>query len=187
METLVCRRDYLGWPQFSKSLLAQASSDDRIRRVAAYFVQHYSRIHGIEPELVESIVEAESQWRPAAISLKGATGLMQLMPQTARRFHVRNRFNIEQNTRGGVEYLAWLHKVFKGDLRLVTAAYVAGENRVVRRGLAYSCPEVFAYVQQINLQAISRQTSVQTEEKGRAIMNDPRKKICVARLTNCQH
>ena len=99
--------------------------------------------------MVESIVEVESNWRPAAISLKGATGLMQLMPQTAQRFHVQNRFNIEQNIRGGVEYLAWLHMVFKGDLRLVTAAYVAGERRVIRRGLAYSCPEVFAYVQQV--------------------------------------
>ena len=134
----------------SEGLLAQASTDDRIRRVAAYLVQHYSRIHGIEPELAESIVEVESNWRPAAISLKGATGLMQLMPQTAQRFHVQNRFNIEQNIRGGVEYLAWLHKLFKGDLRLVTAAYVAGESRVIRRGLAYSCPEVFAYVQQVS-------------------------------------
>jgi soluble lytic murein transglycosylase-like protein len=134
----------------SDGLLAQASTDDRIRRVAAYFVQHYSRIYGIEPELVESIVEVESNWRPGAISPKGAAGLMQLMPQTARRFRVKNRFNIEQNIRGGVEYLAWCHKVCKGDLRLVTAAYVAGESRVIRRGLAYSCPEVFAYVQQVS-------------------------------------
>ena len=134
----------------SEGLLAQASTEDRIRRVAAYFVQHYSRIYRIEPELVESIVEVESNWRPGAISPKGATGLMQLMPQTARRFRVQNRFNIEQNIRGGVEYLAWLDKLFKGDLRLVTAAYVAGESRVIRRGLAYSCPEVFAYVQQVS-------------------------------------
>ena len=134
----------------SEGLLAQASTDDRIRSMAVYFVQHYSRIYGIDPELVESIVEAESNWRPTAMSPKGATGLMQLMPQTARRFRVQNRFNIEQNIRGGVEYLAWLHKVFKGDLRLVTAAYIAGESRVIRRGLAYSCPEVFAYVQQVS-------------------------------------
>jgi soluble lytic murein transglycosylase-like protein len=148
----------------SECLLAQASTDDRIRRIAAYFVQHYSRIYGIEPELVESIVEVESDWRPASISPKGATGLMQLMPQTARRFHVQNRFNIEQNIRGGVEYLAWLHKVFKGDLRLVTAAYVAGENRVVRRGLAYSCPEVFAYVEQVARRYRDKLRSKQKEE-----------------------
>jgi len=134
----------------SEGLPAQASKGDRIRRMAAYFVQHYSRVYSIEPELVESIVEVESNWRPAAISPKGATGLMQLMPQTAQRFRVHNRFNIEENIRGGVEYLAWLHKVFNGDLRLVTAAYVAGERRVIQRGLAYSCPEVFAYVQQVS-------------------------------------
>ena len=74
---------------------------------------------------------------------------MQLMPSTARRFQVQNRYNIEQNIRGGVMYLTWLYKVFRGDLRLVTAAYVAGEKRIKERGLSYSNPEVFNYVDRI--------------------------------------
>ena len=74
---------------------------------------------------------------------------MQLMPATAQRFKVRNRCNIEQNIRGGVSYIAWLYKLFKGALRLVTAAYVAGEKRIIERGLAYSNPQVFSYVSQV--------------------------------------
>jgi soluble lytic murein transglycosylase-like protein len=74
---------------------------------------------------------------------------MQLMPVTAQRFEVRNRLNIEQNIRGGVSYLAWLYELFKGDLRLVTAAYLAGERRIIERGLAYSNPQVSNYVSHI--------------------------------------
>jgi soluble lytic murein transglycosylase-like protein len=62
---------------------------------------------------------------------------------------VRNRYNIAENIRGGVSYLAVLYKLFKGDLRLVTAAYLAGEERVRQRELAYSNPQVFSYVSQV--------------------------------------
>src|SRR5438876_121048 len=106
-------------------------------------------MYSVPLELVEAIIEAESGWCPEAMSSKGAVGLMQLMPATAQRFQVRNRYNIEQNIRGGVSYLAWLYKLFKGDLRLVTAAYVAGEKRIIERGLAYSNPQVFSYVSQV--------------------------------------
>ena len=60
---------------------------------------------------------------------------MQLMPATAVRLGVRNRFQIEENVRAGVEYLAWLMHLFRGDLRLVTAAYYAGECTILARGL----------------------------------------------------
>ena len=63
---------------------------------------------------------------------------MQLMPATAQRFGVSNPFNIEQNIRAGAEYLSYLSQLFNGDLRLVLAAYAAGEGRVQQRGLAYS-------------------------------------------------
>ena len=106
-------------------------------------------MYSVPLELVEAIIEAESGWRPEAMSSKGAVGLMQLMPATAQRFKVRNRCNIEQNIRGGVSYIAWLYKLFKGALRLVTAAYVAGEKRIIERGLAYSNPQVFSYVSQV--------------------------------------
>ena len=123
--------------------------EERVRTVSTYYAAHYARLYRVHLELVEAIIEAESGWRPEAVSSKGAIGLMQLMPATALRFQVRDRCNIEQNIRGGVSYMALLYRIFKGDLRLVTAAYVAGEKRVMQRGLAYSNPQVFSYVSQV--------------------------------------
>ena len=125
------------------------NQEERVRRVSTYYASHYARLNRVPAELVEAIIEAESGWRPQAVSVKGAAGLMQLMPATARRFRVRNRYNLEQNIRGGVEYLAVLSGLFEGDLRLVVAAYLAGEQRVLRRGLDYSSPQVFRYVSRV--------------------------------------
>ena len=74
---------------------------------------------------------------------------MQLMPTIAQRLRVRDRCNIDQNVSGGVRYLAWLIQKFRGDLRLASAAYYAGEDIVSRRGLAYRNPDVVAYVSRI--------------------------------------
>ena len=78
-------------------------------------------------ELVAAIIDEDSGWNPQAVSKKGAAGILRLMPATARRFGVRNRFVVEENIRGGVVYLAWLKQRFHGDLRLINAAYYVGE------------------------------------------------------------
>ncbi len=109
----------------------------------------YASIFRVPVELVDSVIEVESGWNPYAVSKKGAAGLMQLMPDTAFRFGVRDRFDIDQNVRGGVAYLAWLIRLFKGDLRLAVAAYNVGESQILLRGLAYSSREVFAYVSRV--------------------------------------
>ena len=74
---------------------------------------------------------------------------MQLMPATAIRFGVRDRFNIEENIRGGIAYMAWLIRLFDGDLRLAVAAYQVGESQILLRGLTYSSREVFQYVSHV--------------------------------------
>jgi soluble lytic murein transglycosylase-like protein len=71
---------------------------------------------------------------------------MQLMPATAKRLGVTDRCSIDQNISGGVRYLAWLMQQFHNDLRLVAAAYYAGEDVIGKRGLAYGNPDVVAYV-----------------------------------------
>lgn len=76
-------------------------------------------------------------------------GLMQLMPATAAHFGVTHPFDIHENIRGGIAYLAELIGLFHGDLRLVVAAYAAGEKSVVARGLDYSSRDVYEYVQRI--------------------------------------
>jgi soluble lytic murein transglycosylase-like protein len=98
---------------------------------------------------VAAIIDEESGWNPYAVSNKGAVGLMQLMPRTAARFGVRNRFRLDENIRGGVAYLAWLTNVFEGDLRLVTAAYYVGENPILERRLEYSSADVQGYVNRV--------------------------------------
>jgi len=128
------------WAQSPKSAEAQD------RRKAEYYAAVYSRHYRVPLPLVRSVIERESNWRVCAVSSKGATGLMQLMPATARRLGVRDRCNIEQNISGGVRYLAWLMRLFHNDLRLVAAAYYAGEDIVGRHGLAYRNPDVVAYV-----------------------------------------
>ena len=110
---------------------------------------YYAAAYHVPVELVDAIIEVESGWNPYAVSSKGAVGLMQLMPETAYRFGVRNRFVIPENIRGGVAYLAWLMQLFHGDLRLVVASYYAGEQRIMPRKLAYSSVETYEYVRRV--------------------------------------
>ena len=93
-------------------------------------INYYARQYGVDPTLVRAVMHAESAFNPNAVSSAGAGGLMQLMPQTAARFGVADRFNPQQNIAGGVAYLAFLLDLFHGDQRLAVAAYNAGEGAV---------------------------------------------------------
>jgi soluble lytic murein transglycosylase-like protein len=129
--------------------LAHATERAVPLRDAVYWVRYYARVYEVPVELVEAVIDVESGWDPLALSPKGAVGLMQLMPGTAVRFGVWNRFHVQDNIRGGVAYLAWLIRAFRGDLRMVTAAYFVGESSIRSRGLAYSSPEVYRYVSRV--------------------------------------
>jgi soluble lytic murein transglycosylase-like protein len=128
---------------------AWAAAPASVREFSARCAEHYARAYQVPVELVDAVIQVESNWNPYAVSVKGAAGLMQLMPETAMRFAVRDRFDIEENTRGGVAYLAWLIRLFKGDLRLAVAAYFVGESPILLRGLAYSSRQVFDYVNRV--------------------------------------
>lgn len=104
---------------------------------------------GVARELVRAVIEAESNWNVRAVSPAGAVGLMQLMPETAAAFGVRNRFDAAENIRGGVAYLAFLLERFDGDLRLVVAAYNAGHGRIGRAGLSYRNAETVSYARRV--------------------------------------
>ena len=114
------------------------------------WADHWTAEYGVERELVYAVIEVESGGNPNAISSAGAVGVMQLMPETAAVFRVRNRFDVEDNVRAGVAYLAWLRDVCRGDRRLIMASYIAGQNLVLRSGLntAYS-KEVHDYVARV--------------------------------------
>jgi soluble lytic murein transglycosylase-like protein len=93
-------------------------------------VTEASTIHGLDPYLILSVMRQESGFNRNAISPKGASGLMQLMPATASRFGVRNIFDVRENILGGAKYLRWLLDRFNGDVRLALAGYNAGEGAV---------------------------------------------------------
>jgi soluble lytic murein transglycosylase-like protein len=88
----------------------------------------------LDEALIEAVIAVESAFSPSAVSPKGAVGLMQLMPQTARRFGALDAFDPAQNIRAGARYLRYLLDLFGGDLELALAAYNAGEGAVRRNG-----------------------------------------------------
>ena len=97
-------------------------------------IQAAAQATRIEPALIHAVISAESGYNPAARSKKGAVGLMQLMPETARRYSVSDRFDPAQNIQGGTRYLRDLLYMFDNDLKLALAAYNAGEQAVVKYG-----------------------------------------------------
>ncbi len=99
-------------------------------------VDQVSREHGVDPKLVDALVRVESAYDPKAVSKKGAMGLMQLMPETAKRLRVNDPFDPEQNIRGGVREFSRLIERYSGNLQFALAAYNAGEGAVARyRGI----------------------------------------------------
>ena len=119
------------------------------RRRQEYFVAYYCHQYSVSEPWVRAIITVESNWRPDAVSEKGAAGLMQLMPGTARRFDVHNRFDSARNIEGGIRYLRWLSDHFQGDRVLATAAYFTGEERMAGQCIRNFSPEVLAYVRKV--------------------------------------
>jgi soluble lytic murein transglycosylase-like protein len=94
-------------------------------------IMQHATTHGIDPLLVKAVMKTESNFNPRALSHKGAQGLMQLMPDTARFMNVDDPFDPEDNIKGGTRYLKYLDEIFGGNLELMLAAYNAGPGRVI--------------------------------------------------------
>ncbi|PKI17749.1 lytic transglycosylase domain-containing protein [Colwellia sp. 12G3] len=107
--------------------------------------------YGIDPAFVRAVIHAESHFNPQATSKQGAQGLMQLMPATARELGVKNSLSAQQNIKGGVKHLARLLKKYKGDNKLASAAYNAGEGAVKRYGGIPPYKETEVYVERVGI------------------------------------
>lgn len=113
------------------------------------YIDRHAAAYAVDPDLIRTVMATESGFNPAAVSRRGAVGLMQLLPSTARRFGVRNIFRPDENIEGGVKYLRFLLDMFNNDLRLTLAAYNAGENLVKRLGGIPNYRETVEYVRRI--------------------------------------
>jgi soluble lytic murein transglycosylase-like protein len=127
---------------------AEPLSDLKLKPVRQAIRQEAGRAR-VDPKLVRAIIKVESDGNPRAVSSKGAQGLMQLVPATARRFGVDNPFDPRQNIHGGVTYLRYLLGRFKGNVPLTLAAYNAGEQRVIQNGGIPPIPETQNYVRKV--------------------------------------
>ena len=114
----------------ARSYMPSKAEIDRYQGI----IEVAAKTYGVDKALVNAVISAESGYNSQAISRTGARGLMQLMPETARRYGVRDSMDPRDNINGGVKYLKDLMTLFRGDLKLVAAAYNAGENAVIRYG-----------------------------------------------------
>lgn len=121
--------------------------DNFTQREILSLINRKSRKHGVDPKLVRTIVWAESNYDPRAVSPVGAMGLMQLMPATARGLGVKDPFCPAQNLDGGIKHLKWLLKKYGYNIELTLAAYNAGHTRV--KGEVPDIPETQKYVAKI--------------------------------------
>ncbi|HEX8255837.1 MAG TPA: lytic transglycosylase domain-containing protein [Thermoanaerobaculia bacterium] len=109
-------------------------------------IERYAAQYDVDPTFIRAVIQVESNFNPNCVSNKGARGLMQLMPATARRFGVTNIHDPEQNIHGGVRFLSYLMRLFNGDLPRVLAGYNAGENAVLKYGGIPPYAETSTYV-----------------------------------------
>jgi len=128
-------------------------------------VRRYAAHYRVQPELIAALIDVESRWNPRAVSDKGAMGLMQLMPATARRYGANHPFDVEENIAAGTRYVTALMWEFHGDLRMVAAAYYAGDRWVLQKQLNYSNPDVVAYVEAVRLRYTMRKRAAKRPQR----------------------
>jgi len=114
-------------------------------------IQQAATVNGVDAALIRAIIHAESAYQSDAVSPKGAQGLMQLMPQTAKMLQVKDPFNPASNIEGGARHLADLLEEFNGDVTLVAAAYNAGAGAVKKYGGVPPFDETQEYVRRVNI------------------------------------
>ena len=113
-------------------------------------IESTARWYGVDPLLIKAIIKVESNFKPRAVSSKGAMGIMQLMPDTAKKNGVKDAFDAQENIEGGVRYFSKLMLMFNHRLTLALAGYNAGENAVIKYGYKIPpYPETIDYVEKV--------------------------------------
>ena len=145
------------------SAAVRATTPFRSTKKSAPFeasIDQHSRTQGVAADLVRAVIQVESAFNPTAVSVKGAMGLMQLMPATAQELGVSNPFDPDQNIRGGVTYLKQLLNRYDQKVELALAAYNAGIGNVTKYGAVPPFKETRNYVDKITKAAPSAPVAV---------------------------
>jgi soluble lytic murein transglycosylase-like protein len=135
--------------RFSQSTLQKYRAENGSGSSVESCIQQSAAKYNLSPELIRSIIRAESNFQPHAVSSAGAQGLMQLMPETAKELGVTNPFDVRQNIDGGSRYLRQMLDRFSGDLKLALAAYNAGPGAVVQYNGDVPFSETQQYVKRV--------------------------------------
>jgi len=128
---------------------ARMAAEGSLRYEIEHLVRSQAPALGLDPALVLAVIQVESGFQAKAVSGKGAIGLMQIIPETGRRFGLTQPLDPAENVRAGMAYLRWLMSYFNGDVELALAGYNAGENAVVRHGGIPPYPETRSYVTRV--------------------------------------
>ncbi len=165
-------------PNYSQAAGNRSVSAAQIDR----YINDAAARHHVDPNLVRALVKVESNFNPSAVSRKGAMGLMQLMPATARMYDVRNPFDAAQNVDAGVRHLKGLLENFGGDVSLSLAAYNAGQGAVERNAGIPPYTETRNYVKRITslmgkgsevrVSSLSMPIHVSRDERGRLMISN---------------
>ena len=131
------------------SLQIEARAESGSPQTYDSLIESVADEYGLEASLIHSIIRTESNYDPDAVSTKGAVGLMQLMPETAKRYGVRNLYDPKQNIEGGVKYLKDLMNIFNGKTDFVLAAYNAGINAIKKYGGVPPFPETRRFIEKV--------------------------------------
>ncbi len=170
-------RAFVPAPFSSADASAAAAQMPVSANTLAELIDAIAEANHVEAPLVHSVIKAESNYNPAAISPKGAEGLMQLIPSTAHRFGVSNSFNAQENVEGGVKYLKYLIELYQNDYEKVIAAYNAGEGAVAKYGGIPPYSETINYVLRVskNLQTARQYAEQKTRLAAVTAHSSPQK------------
>ncbi|MCK5503736.1 MAG: lytic transglycosylase domain-containing protein [Thermodesulfovibrionia bacterium] len=132
-----------------RKAISRPESKTQSNKYYDQIIESKSLKYNIRPSLINAVITVESDWDPEAISKKGAIGLMQLMPSTAKDMQIENPFDPEENIEGGTRYLRYLLNRFNEDINLALAAYNAGPGLVERFGGIPSISETKNFVKKV--------------------------------------